>query len=144
MSPVHKASLIEVSYHSKEVLQLLDLDVNRTLVGELSYQTILDFKYSSSSFSVRPFGSGDCRSGRPRTRPTHHFPWQVRLALQKAPRLFRLYRERPIRRGREDAHHLGDSHLHPPLQTPSLNRDRRVGSPPCLPRSPHHRLQIHQ
>ena len=34
MSPIHKASLIEASYHSKEVLQLLDLDINRTLIGK--------------------------------------------------------------------------------------------------------------
>ena len=49
MSPVHKASLIEASYHSKEVLQLLDLDVNRTLIGKFFYQTTLDLEYSFGS-----------------------------------------------------------------------------------------------
>ena len=50
MSPIHKASLIEASCHSKEVLQLLDLDINRTLIGEPFYQTVLDLEHSSESF----------------------------------------------------------------------------------------------
>lgn len=39
MSPVHNASLIDASYHSKEVLQLLDLDINRTLIDHLVRET---------------------------------------------------------------------------------------------------------
>ena len=50
MSPVHKASLIDASYHSREVLQLLDLDINRTLIGKFFYQAILGLKYSFESF----------------------------------------------------------------------------------------------
>jgi hypothetical protein len=50
MSPVHNASLIEVSHHSKEVLQLLDLGINRTLIGKSFYQTTLGLKHSFKSF----------------------------------------------------------------------------------------------
>ncbi|KAF9647819.1 hypothetical protein BDM02DRAFT_2497184 [Thelephora ganbajun] len=39
MSPIHSASLVEASYHSKEVLQLLDLDINRTLIDHLVQET---------------------------------------------------------------------------------------------------------
>jgi len=49
MSPIHKASLIEASYHSKEVLELLDLDISRTLVGESLPPSRL-LKFSSKSF----------------------------------------------------------------------------------------------
>ena len=49
MSPVHNASLIEASYHSKEVLRLLDLDINRTLIGKPLNQATVDLKYSSRS-----------------------------------------------------------------------------------------------
>ena len=49
MSSVHKASLIEASYHSKEVLQLLDLDINRPLLGKPFYQTTLELECSSRS-----------------------------------------------------------------------------------------------
>lgn len=41
MSLVHKASLVEASYHSKEILQLLDLDINRALIGKSFYQSLL-------------------------------------------------------------------------------------------------------
>lgn len=40
MSPVHNASLIDASYHSKEVLQLLDLEINRSLIDHLVRETI--------------------------------------------------------------------------------------------------------
>jgi hypothetical protein len=53
MNPIHKASLIATSYHSKEVLQLLDLDITRTLIGKslLSIEAAPDPKYSSKPFS---------------------------------------------------------------------------------------------
>ena len=54
MNLIHKASLIETSYHSKEVLQLLDLDITRTLIGKslLSIEAAPDPKYSSKLFSL--------------------------------------------------------------------------------------------
>lgn len=145
MSPIHKASLIEASFHSKEVLQLLDLDINRALVGEFFYLSNRSrSRVLIRIFLIRPFGPRDHGSSRSRSWPTHHLPWQVRPALPRAPRLCGVHRESPIHRGSEDAHHPGDSRLYPPLQTPPLNRNRRLGSPPRLPRSPHPRLQIHQ
>ena len=41
MGPVHKASLVEASRHSKEILRLLDLDINRTLIGKSFYPLLL-------------------------------------------------------------------------------------------------------
>ena len=52
MSPVHKASLIDASCHSREVLQLLDLDINRTLIGKSFNQAILSFERSHKSFRL--------------------------------------------------------------------------------------------
>lgn len=46
MGPVYNASLIEASYHSKEVFQLLDLKVNRTLISESFYQATPSSKHS--------------------------------------------------------------------------------------------------
>ncbi|KAF9793449.1 hypothetical protein BJ322DRAFT_129376 [Thelephora terrestris] len=46
MNPVHNASLVEASYHSKEVLQLLDLDINRTLIDHLVQETAEAVDYS--------------------------------------------------------------------------------------------------